>query len=255
MPEREPNAGEDASVGGVPDPARPAAGPERSSSPDRVFRSAAGIAGGVLLLALVAWLGIDALIRGQGRTPWLALATMLLVVPLVSAFTVRPAVYANDERLRVRNPFRTITLPWAAVSALRSGYSNEVLDRAGAKYQLWAIPVSLRARKKAGHEQVRAAAAESGQGGGGVFGAPRPRGLTGAFGGAAGARRGRPTGPGASGPVRAPADRTMDDLRELAETRAEEPLAQGEPEVRWSYEVMAPALAGLVLLAVLLAVG
>ncbi|WP_308293146.1 PH domain-containing protein [Streptomyces sp. TS71-3] len=248
----------EASVGGVPDPARPAAEPERPSSPDRVFRSGGGMAGGVLLLALVVWLGVDALIRGKGHTPWLALATMLLLVPLVSAYTLRPAVFANEERLRVRNPFRIITLPWAAVSALRSGYTNEVLDQAGVKYQLWAIPVSLRARKKAGRAQVRATAGEP-RGGGGVFGGGRARGLGGAFGGGTAEVAQPRAGEGDS--TRARGDRSMDDLRELAEggapggAAAQGAAAQGGAEVRWAYEVIAPAVAGLVLLAVLLGIG
>ena len=68
-------------------------------SKDRVYRSPAGLAGGVLLLALALWLGIDAVVAGEGRTPWVALAALLFLVPLVAAYTVRPAVFANDDRL------------------------------------------------------------------------------------------------------------------------------------------------------------
>ncbi len=179
----------------------------------------------MLLLAIIGWLGIDALVSAHGRTPWLTLAAMILLVPLVSAFTLRPAVYANDDRLRVRNPFRVIVLPWGAIASLRSGYSNEVVTTDGTKYQLWAIPVSLRSRKRVARRQARGAAAD---------------------------RRGRPA---PAAPARAQADQAMDDLRELAAAHPATEGVQGAVSVRWAYEVMGPALAGAVVLAILLAVG
>jgi Flp pilus assembly protein TadB len=211
----------------TPDDQPPVPDASRPESKDRIYRSHAGIAGGVLLLAITGWLGIDALVSGHGRTPWLALAALILLVPLVAAFTLRPAVYANEDRLRVRNPFRVVVLPWSKVGSLRSGYSNEVVDTSGAKYQLWAIPVSLRARKAAARRQARNAAADS---------------------------SGR-TSSAASGSTRSQPDQVMDDLRELAEARAATEGALGEVSVRWAYEVMGPALAGAVVLVILLAVG
>ncbi|MEV5506525.1 PH domain-containing protein [Streptomyces orinoci] len=196
--------------------------PEAPQYADRCYRSSAGIGSGVLLLALTAWLGGDALVRGTGRTPWLALAGMLLVVPVVIAFTLRPAVWAGEDRLLVRNPFRTITLPWASVDTVRAGYSSEVLA-GGRKYQLWAIPVSLRQRKRAARRVTRDVA----QGTPGAAAAPEP--------------------------VRAAADQAIADLRDLAERCAGRESAQGAPVVRWAYELLAPAGAGAVLLAVLLA--
>ncbi|MFF8607406.1 PH domain-containing protein [Streptomyces sp. NPDC015346] len=202
--------------------------PAEPAYADRVFRSPLGIAGGVLLIALAVWFCGDAMVRGEGRAPWVALAALLLVVPLVVAFTVRPAVYANDDRLRIRNPFRDITLPWATVADVRASYSSEVLTREGTKYQLWAVPVSLRQRKRAARRQTRAAQDD-------------PHGRTSVH-------------VDVSDQARlAPADRTVADLRDLAERRASQPGAQGEPRVRWAYEIIAPAAAGLVLLVVLLA--
>ncbi|MBC9730498.1 PH domain-containing protein [Streptomyces sp. TRM68367] len=216
---------------------------------DRIHRSAGGIAGGVLLLAVGGWLGIDAVISGEGRTPWLALATLILVVPLIVAFTLRPAVYVDADRLRIRNPFRVIVLPWGQVASLRSGYSNEVVARSGTKYQLWALPVSLRARKRAARQEARAAA-DGSRGVSDGRGPGRGRGL--GFGGL-----GRPTQDGSvqDGPVRAETDRIMDELRELQQAREGAETAQGEVTVRWAYEVAGPAVAGAVLLVILLAVG
>lgn len=222
QPDGEPHAEPHGGLVGGPD-----GGPDGEPTPyaDRVYRSPGGMVGGVLLLGLGGWLGIDAILRGEGRTPWLALAGLLFAVPVVIAFTVRPAVYAGADRLLVRNPFRTITLPWASVDTLRASYTSEVLA-GGATYQLWAVPVSLRQRKRAARQQNRDAAS--------------PTSL------------GRTPGPGATPDRRAQADQTMDDLRELAESNAGRDGAQGEPEVRWAFEVIAPTLAGAVLLVIML---
>ncbi|MFJ6083953.1 PH domain-containing protein [Streptomyces sp. NPDC092369] len=233
----------------------PAPQPPASESRDRIYRSPAGIAGGVLLLAIVAWLGLDAIFSGHGRTPWLALATLILVVPPVVAFTLRPAVYANADRLRIRNPFRVIVLPWGQVASLRSGFSNEVVAQSGTKYQLWSVPVSLRARKKASRRESRAAADQA------AGGSRRSRGgFGGAFGGGGGLGGGLSGGLSRGqavpdGPVRAETDKVMDELREFMETRGQAETAQGEVTVRWAYEVAGPTLAGAVLLVILLVVG
>ncbi|MGW2644882.1 PH domain-containing protein [Streptomyces sp. NPDC001393] len=227
----------------TPDHQSPASQPPVPTIKDRVYRSPMALVGGVLLLAVVGWLGFDALFKGHGRTPWLALAAMILIVPLVIAFSLRPAVFAGEDRLRVRNPFRVISLPWGEVAALRSGYSNEVVVKSGGKYQLWSVPVSLRARKRAELRRSRAAA-DTARGG-----APARRGFGfGGFGGAGGADI-------PAGPTRAETDQVMDDLRELLERRGAAETAQGEVTVRWAYEVIAPALAGAVLLLILVATG
>lgn len=212
-----------------PSPAHGPTPPESPESPDRVFRAPSSIVAGVLLLGLAGWLGSDALIAGRGRTPWLALATLLFAVPLVVAFTLRPAVFANDHRLRVRNPFRVVVAPWGAVSGFRSGFSNEVVVESGAKYQLWAVPVSLRARKRANRAKMREAREAAGKGGRAPLIPP--------------------------GPTRAQNDQIMDDLSQLWEAREKALTSQGEVSVKWAYEIMAPAAAGAVLLAILLAVG
>ncbi|ARP71974.1 hypothetical protein LK07_21890 [Streptomyces pluripotens] len=219
----------------TPDHQSPAPRPPAPLAKDRIYRSPLALLAGVLLLAIVGWLGLDALFSAHGRAPWLALAGMILVIPLVVGFTLRPAVFANDDRLRIRNPFRVITLPWGEVAALRSSYTNEVVAKSGTKYQLWAIPVSPRARNKAARRQERAAS-DAARGGGRTPDGLAPRGTV-------------PV------PARAHTDQAMYDLRELLEQRAGAETAQGGTTVRWAYEVVAPTVVGAVLLAVLLAVG
>lgn len=208
--------------------------PDEPVYDDRVYRSSPSVVTGVLLLALTAWLCGDAVVRGSGNARWIALAVALCVVPLIVAFTIRPAVFANDDRLRVRNPFRVIELPWAAVDAVRAGYSAEVLAE-GSKYQLWSVPVSLRERKKASRQQYSRR--------GGVSG----RGLSTAQPSAGEAAR-------PAEPQRARADQVVDELQKLAERGASRSGARGSVRVRWSYEIIAPAVAGALLLIVLLAV-
>lgn len=206
---------------------------------DRVFRSPAGMAGGVVLLALGVWLGTDAVIGGAGHTPWFALAGLLFAAPLVVAFTLRPAVFASERRMKVRNPFRTIEVPWGAVESVRAGYSSEVVAD-DTKYQLWAIPVSLRDRKKATRHNERVAA-----------GRPPSPGIGGLFGG-----RGAPNVvPGESELTekRATSDQAIDEIRELAGTHGEKEAAQGGVSVHWAFEILGPTVAGALALIVLFA--
>ncbi|MFD6279458.1 PH domain-containing protein [Streptomyces sp. NPDC060209] len=206
--------------------------PAEPAYADRTFRSGAGLVSGALLILLAGWIGGDAVVQGKGWVPWLALAALLTVIPLIVAFTLRPAVFADEERIRIRNPFRTIVLPWTDVSTLRAAYSSEIFTHSGDKYQLWAVPVSLRERKRAARKATQQAHDD-------------PYGRTSVH---ADVRDSQARA--------AAADRTVADLRELAERagRGKGPGAT-TASARWAYEVIVPAVVGAVLFVVLLAIG
>jgi hypothetical protein len=191
------------------------------------------LVGGVLTLLVVGGLAVDAFLHGSARTVWTAVGVLLLVVPVVVAFTFRPAVLANEERLRVRNPLRMITLPWGQVAGFRSGLSHEVLTEDGRKFELWALPVSLRDRRKtlrkATIAERRRTAAPAGLGSPGAAG---PGGVV-------------------DEPPRRGTDQIVADIRERWERQVKVSTAQGEVAVRWAYELIAPVVAGVVVLVVL----
>ena len=191
---------------------------------------------------------------GEGRTPWLALAALILVVPLVVAFTLRPAVFANEERLRIRNPFRVIVLPWGEVATLRSGYSNEVVAHVRRQ-----VPAVGRSRSRCGAARRRRGARRAG--GSEAAGRAVGRSAGGLTGGgfrrtgrrhAGPRRRGRRS---RTGPSRPRPTRSWTTCASCRRPAAKAEAAQGEVTVRWAYEIAAPAVAGAVLLAILIVIG
>lgn len=206
---------------------------------DKVYRSGPGLVGGCFLLVLLLWLTIDAMVTGSGSAPALAASVLVLGAPLIAAFSLWPQVRAGQDRLIVRNPFRTIKLRWDAVESLVSTLSVEL--RAGRrKFVIWALPVSLRQRKRASKRAMIDAGDR-----GTVSNTPRP--------GLFGAPRSLPE-PAAE----AMADRAVTELNErVAQYREELPADAGEPElsVAWNWWLIAPMLAGAVATIVALVAG
>jgi hypothetical protein len=206
---------------------------------DKVYRSGGGVAGGILLLVLLFWLCIDAMVRGAGTAPGLAASVLVLGVPLITAFTFWPQVRAGAHRLLVRNPFRTIETRWDGVESLTATLSVE-LRAGGHKFVIWALPVSLRQRKRAG----RRAMIDTGDRGT-VSKTPRP------------SLFGAPT-TATTGPTAAFADKAVDELNErVAAYREELTPDAGEPELKvsWNWWLIAPIVAGALALIILLIVG
>jgi hypothetical protein len=212
------------------------------------------VVSGALLLALLLWLCLDALFQGSGRTPWEAAAGIVLFVPLISAYTIWPCVRSNAERMIVRNPLRTVTLPWTEVESVTAALSVEVRT-AEQKFQVWALPVSLRQRKRDSRRAMRAVGDDSLQ-------TPR-RGRrystsrTGSdfpVGGPGLRSRGNvPSASyGAADPSRAWADQAVSELNELREKADRtRPSATGTTVV-WTWWLIAPIVVGAVALVTLL---
>ncbi|SOB83735.1 PH domain-containing protein [Streptomyces sp. 1331.2] len=215
-------------------PAAPDGEPEYA---DRVYRSVPGVISGVLLLAVAAWLIGDAVVTGTGKTPYVSLAAVPVFAFPVIAYTLRPEVRASRSRLVVRNPWRTVVAPWASVEGLRAGYSVELFAD-GEKYQVWAVPVSLRQRKRATRAQSRGTTEHASRTGLGL-GLPT---------------RSNPVVQGSPDPTRAWSDQVTAVLQEMAERNAARPDAAGPVVVRWCWWVIAPTVAGLIALVTVIAV-
>jgi hypothetical protein len=254
-------------------PASSGSGNDAPAYSDKVYRSVSGVAGGVFLLALLLFLTIEAMADGHGRDPITAAAVLVAGAPLIAAFTIWPQVRSGEKRLLVRNPFRTIEAPWDTVESLTSALSVE-LRAGGRKFIVWALPVSMRQRKRANRQAMKAAgdraalsSSRNDSGRGGLFGGGR-RG--GGFGGGFGGGRDQFAD---SGPTQASADHAVAELNERLEQfrkergelealreRAAEgvsvpPAVAGEVRVTWTWAIIAPLVVGVVTLIITLATG
>ncbi|MFD7736391.1 PH domain-containing protein, partial [Kitasatospora phosalacinea] len=98
---------------------------------DRVYRSVPSVIAGVMMLAVAAWLIIDAVVSGSGATPWVALAAAPVFAFPVIAYTLRPVVRANDRRLLGRHPRRAVGAPRCPGEGLHGGGSGGNLAAGG----------------------------------------------------------------------------------------------------------------------------
>ncbi|MEU8138843.1 PH domain-containing protein [Streptodolium elevatio] len=181
------------------------------------YRSKPAVFTGVALLAAGLWLVVDSLVRADGKASVTVVGAVVAVGAVVVALTLRAAVFAGPEMLRIRNPFRTIEIPWGAVQEVRAEYSLEVRadDR---KFHIWSIPVSLRERKRAMRVNSRSAAESP-------YGSQHHEIAQAAL-----------------------ADHAVADFRGMAEQMGKE--STGPVKVAWSWEILAPLAAGIVLAAI-----
>jgi hypothetical protein len=196
------------------------------------YRSMPSLVTGIALLLFGAALALDAVIEGAGRGPWIAAVSIVGLGVLAYALAIRPVVRVDDTSILIRNPFRDVALPWDVVTEIRSAYSVEVLvtvaEGRQRRYQLWAVPVSLHARKRVNRANVRSAGRL----------------------GAAGSSYGEP-----AAPQRSLADQVVDELRDRHAHYRDAPrpadASAGGVRIAWCWPVfggIAAAALALVLL-------
>jgi hypothetical protein len=144
-----------------------------------VYRGPGAVFGGAIVLLFCLGGSIDLMVE-EGATDLPGAAVMLLVAAFAFAYGVYPAAFSGTDALVVRNPLRTITMPWGAVTKLTSQLSY-IAYTAKQKYTVWAVPVSIRDRRKVERNRLRDLARQQreerggssrfgGGGGGGGFG-------------------------------------------------------------------------------------
>ena len=136
-------------AGDAVDAPAPAAPQEKPT----VYRGGAALVGG-LIVAVLCVLGIIDLLVEGGTQDLVGVGVLALVTSLAFAYGIYPAAYATSDRLRIRNPFRTIEVPWSAVTDLTAKLSF-VVHTEPARYTVWAIPVSLHERRKADRVRLK----------------------------------------------------------------------------------------------------
>ncbi|HEV3174015.1 MAG TPA: PH domain-containing protein [Actinocrinis sp.] len=145
-----------------------------------VYRGVAALLGGAVAALFCLYGAIDLAVE-VGSPDLIGIAVLVLVAVLAAVFGIYPAAFSDDEGLLVRNPFRNIRLPWSEVTDLSARLSFVAHTESG-RFTVFAIPVSLRERRRADRQRLRAVAqtqrAARRGGGGGTqsslpFGAPR----------------------------------------------------------------------------------
>ena len=219
-----------------------------------VYRGPGAMFGGVIVLLFCLGGSIDLIVE-EGTVDLVGAAVMLLVAAFAFAYGVYPAAFSGRDTLVVRNPLRTITLPWGMVTRL-SAQLSFIAHTASQKYTVWAVPVSIRDRRKAERNRIRDLARrhreeERGQG---RFGA----GFGGGFGGSRASRAGSDIDrlsyadqASTEMNARREAWRQRSGLPEIdLESESAEPAAGEQAAIAWNLPTIVPIVAAVVFLVI-----
>jgi len=142
-----------------------------------VYRGPGAVFGGALVFLFCLGGGFDLIIE-EGTVDLPGASVMFLVAALAFAYGVYPAAFSGQDALVVRNPLRTITIPWGIVTKL-SAQLSFIAFTTTQRYTVWAVPVSIRDRRKAERARLREISRprrsdQQRRGGAFSFGATRP---------------------------------------------------------------------------------
>ena len=152
-------------------------GPQHVDLADKptVYRGPGAVFGGAIVFLFCLGGGLDLLIE-EGTADLVGVSVLFLVAALGFAYGVYPAAFSGPDALVVRNPLRTIALPWSIVTKV-SAQLSFIAFTTGQRYTVWAVPVSIRDRRKAERTRLRElsrqARGDRQRAGGFSFGAPR----------------------------------------------------------------------------------
>ncbi|MBR7831266.1 hypothetical protein KDK95_33480 [Actinospica sp. MGRD01-02] len=117
------------------------------------YRGVSAVIGGAVVMLFCIGGAVD-LLAEEGTADMPGAAIMLLVAALAFAYGVFPAAFSGVDALVVRNPLRTITLSWGIVTKLTAQLSF-IAFTPTRRYTVWAVPVSLRDRRRAERARMR----------------------------------------------------------------------------------------------------
>jgi hypothetical protein len=141
-----------------------------------VYRGPGAVFGGAIVFLFCLGGGLDLLIE-EGTVDLPGVAVMFLVASLAFAYGIYPAAFSGQDTLVVRNPLRTITIPWGVLTKL-SAQLSFIAFTTTQRYTVWAVPVSIRDRRKVERARIREMSRQRGgdqqRRGGFSFGAARP---------------------------------------------------------------------------------
>ena len=127
-----------------------------------VLRARMSVGVGLALLALVAVLLADALLRGRWDVAVLALPALVLVTCLAVEVFLRPGIRLHAGGITVVNPLVTYEVPWALVADVTTRFLVAVETADGRRIRCWGAPTAAEPRGPAAVDRSGRPAARRG---------------------------------------------------------------------------------------------